>query len=242
MADPLHAAVLAGVPHGFCGKAQGDVGLGGEDLAAVAEHRRAAAEAVLSGGWLVSLKQVHSPDCVIVDDPWDEGHRPEADAMVTSRRGLVLGIVTADCAPVLFADRESGVIGAAHAGWRGAFTGVLEATLAAMESLGASRAAISAAIGPCIAQASYEVDEGFRQRFAEVDPDNDRHFAQGRPGHWQFDLEGYCAARLESAGIRAVERLCRDTCGEADSFFSFRRATLAGEPDYGRQFSLIALS
>lgn len=242
MAEPLRAAVLADVAHGFCGKAQGDVGLGGEDLAAVAANRRAAAEAVLPGGRLVTLMQVHSPDCVVVDEPWDEAERPRADALVTRRAGLVLGIVTADCAPVLFADPEAGVIGAAHAGWKGAFTGVLEATVAAMEGLGASRARIRAAIGPCIAQASYEVDDGFRQRFLDADPENALHFVSGRPGHHHFDLEGYCAARLESAEIRQVEALSRDTCGEAEAFFSFRRATLAGEPDYGRQFSLIALS
>lgn len=241
-ARPLQAKVLATVPHGFCGKAQGDMGLGGEDLATVTANRLAAAEAVLSGGRLVSLKQVHSPDCVVVDKPWDESDRPEADAMVTNQRGLVLGIVTADCAPVLFADAAAGVIGAAHAGWRGAFTGVLEATIVSMEGLGASRSGIRAAIGPCIAQASYEVDEGFHQHLIDQSEDNAAHFAPGKPGHWQFDLEGYCAARLEAAGIGGVECLGRDTCAEADSFFSFRRATLAGEPDYGRQFSLIALS
>lgn len=242
MAEPLKAAILAGVAHGFCGKAQGDVGLGGEDLGAVTQNRRNAVDAALPGGKLVTVRQVHSPDCLVVDEPWDETDRPEADAMVTSRRGLVLGIVTADCAPVLFVDHEAGVAGAAHAGWKGAFLGVLENTIDAMVKLGARREAIVAAVGPCIAQASYEVDDAFRDRFLQAKPENAGHFLAGRPGRWQFDLEGFVASRLESAGIRAVERLGRDTCAEADDFFSFRRATLRGEPDYGRQFSLIGLS
>jgi hypothetical protein len=161
--------------------------------------------------------------------------------MVTDRPGLALGILTADCAPVLLADRDAGVIGAAHAGWKGAFGGVTDSTLAAMERLGARRGRIVAAVGPCIARASYEVDEAFLTRFAAADPDNERFFTPGRAGHHQFDLEAYVANRLAAAGVRTIELLGLDTYGDAARFFSFRRATHRGEPDYGRQISLIAL-
>jgi YfiH family protein len=158
--------------------------------------------------------------------------------MVTDRPGLLLGVVTADCAPVLLADREAGVVGAAHAGWRGAHGGVLESTVAAMERLGARRERIAAAVGPAIAQPSYEVDERFRENFAI---DDERFFVAGREGRWQFDLEGYVVARLRAAGIAAAEPLGLDTYADEDRFFSFRRATHRGEPTYGRQFSLIGL-
>jgi polyphenol oxidase len=157
---------------------------------------------------------------------------------VTDRPGLLLGILTADCAPVLLADRDAGVVAAAHAGWRGAHGGVLENTVAAMERLGASPANIVAAIGPAIAQASYEVDESFRSRFADQDAGL---FGPGRPGHWQFDLEGYCAQRLAAAGVGRIEALGLDTYADEARFFSFRRATHRGEPDYGRQMALIGL-
>ena len=158
--------------------------------------------------------------------------------MVTNKRGLLLGIVTADCAPVLLADRQAGVIGAAHAGWRGAHGGVLENTVAAMERLGAGRRRIAAAIGPAIAQASYEVDAKFRENF---EPRDEALFAPGRVGHWQFDLTGYAAGRLRAAGVGTVEPLGLDTYAAQDRFFSYRRATHRGEPNYGRQFSLIGL-
>ncbi len=251
MVDVIRAAALEGVAHGFLGRRGGvstglvaglNAGLGSQDdPAAVAENRARAANAVLPWATLVGLYQIHSPLCVTVTQPWDDADRPEADAMVTDRRGLLLGILTADCAPVLLADRAAGVIGAAHAGWKGAIAGVTDATIAAMEALGASRAQITAAIGPCIAQASYEVDEGFRARFADAAPGNARFFAAGRPGHWQFDLELYVASRLESAGIGAVQRLGLDTLAAPERFYSYRRASLAGEPDYGRQISLIGL-
>jgi YfiH family protein len=155
---------------------------------------------------------------------------------------MLLAIVTADCAPVLLADREAGVVGAAHAGWKGAIGGVTDATIAAMEALGADRRRIAAAIGPCIARASYEVDASFRDRFLANAAGNACFFDAGAPGHWQFDLEGYVAHRLESAGITAVAMLGEDTYAQADRFFSFRRATHRGEPAYGRQMSLIGLA
>lgn len=210
-----------------------------DDVDSICENRRLAAEAVLPGAALVSVHQVHSPDVVVVEEPWGIDERPHADALVTRRRGILLGIVTADCAPVLLADSAAGVAGAAHAGWRGAHDGVLENTVEAMVSLGADRARIAAAIGPCIAQPSYEVDEGFRARFGE---DDARFFAPGRPGHWQFDLPGYVAKRLQSAGIAAVDTLGHDTYADADRFYSYRRATHRGEANYGRLISLVGLA
>nr|WP_269141520.1 peptidoglycan editing factor PgeF [Sphingomonas sp. IC-56] len=220
-----------------------NVGVGSQDdPAVVEENRRRARDAVLPGGQLVTLYQVHSADAVTVLEPFEERLRPRADALVTNRPGLALGILTADCAPVLFADREAGVVGAAHAGWKGAIGGVTDSTLAAMEALGARRERVVAAVGPCIARASYEVDEGFFRRFAEADPENERFFADGRPEHFQFDLEAYVAHRLAAAGVRTVEMLGLDTYGDADRFFSYRRATHRGEPDYGRQISIIGLT
>ncbi len=211
----------------------------GDDEEAVRANRARAVAAVAPGAALVTPYQVHSPDAVVVDEPWAWENRPKADAVVTDRPGLVLGIVTADCAPVLFADTEAGVVGAAHAGWRGAHGGVLEDTLTAMESLGARRGRIVAAIGPTIAQASYEVDAGFRDRFGDGDG---RFFAPGRAGHWQFDLPAYVASRLRDAGTGRIDNLARDTYAEPDRFYSFRRATHRGEPNYGRQLSVVALA
>ncbi len=249
MPEAIGAAILSGLPHGFLTRRGGvsrgiaaglNVGLGaGDDGAAVAENRRRAAQAVLPGARLVTVYQVHSPDAVIVDEPWNEDARPRADALVTRRRGLVLGIVTADCAPVLLADRAAGVVGAAHAGWKGAHDGVIESTVAAMEALGARRDGIEAAIGPCIAQASYEVGRDFRERF---DLRDRSFFAPGCPDHYQFDLEGFVARRLADAGVGGVERLGLDTYADEERFFSYRRATHRGEGNYGRQFSLIGLA
>ena len=245
----IRARTLEGVAHGFLGRRGGvstgihaglNVGLGSEDDAdAVQANRRLAAEAVLPGGTLVTLYQIHSADAVTVLGPIDG--RPEGDALVTDRPGLALGILTADCAPVLLADRTGGVVGAAHAGWKGAIGGVTDAAIAAMEALGARRDRIAAAIGPCIARASYEVDESFIRRFGEHDPANERFFAPGRPGHYQFDLEAYVAHRLAAAGLTRIELLGLDTYADADRFFSFRRATHRGEPGYGRQVSIIGL-
>jgi YfiH family protein len=249
--EVIRTEALAGIPHGFLGRRGGmssglvaglNVGLGsGDDAIAVAQNRARAAAAVLPGATLVACYQVHSPDCVTVTEAWSDAERPHADALVTSRAGVLLAIVTADCSPVLLADREVGVIGAAHAGWKGAIGGVVENTVAAMLALGARREAIAAAIGPTIAQPSYEVDKAFRDRFVADDSANVRYFARGTPGHWQFDLPGYVAERLASIGVATVETLGLDTYAAPDRFYSFRRATHRGEPAYGRQMSLIGL-
>lgn len=247
------ASVLQGLPHGFLGRRGGvstgevaglNVGRGaGDDPALVAENRRRAVDAVLPGARLVTVYQVHSPDCATVSaEPWSESDRPHADAMVTDRPGLLLGIVTADCAPILLADRGAGVVGAAHAGWKGAIGGVTDRTVAAMEALGASASRIVAAVGPCIARNSYEVDQAFHDRFVCEDAENVAFFDTGAPGHYQFDLQGYVAARLRASGISRVETLALDTYAAPQRFFSFRRATHRQEATYGRQFSLIGLS
>lgn len=241
--DIVHAKLLAGVPHGFFGHsgAARQFGYGGEGAEeAIRADRAAAAQAILRGGVLVAAHQVHSPEVIAVNAAWEDAPqgRPVADALVTATPGLVLGVVTADCAPVLLADREAGVIGAAHAGWRGAHGGVLEATLAAMESLGACRGRIAAVIGPTIAQASYEVDARFRENFAERDA---CFFAKGRAEHWQFDLPAYVRERLVQAGVGGAEDLALDTYALEEKYYSFRRATHRSAPNYGRQLSLIAL-
>ncbi|WP_448502508.1 peptidoglycan editing factor PgeF [Sphingomonas sp.] len=251
--EVVRARALGDVPHGFLGRRGGvskglhaglNVGLGSHDDAeTVAANRALATGAVLPGGRLVTCYQVHSADCITVRAVPDERLRPHADALVTDRPGLALGILTADCAPVLLADADAGVVAAAHAGWKGALGGVTDTTIVAMEALGARRDRIAAAIGPCIARASYEVSEAFRRRFAEADPENDRFFADGaRTGHAQFDLEAYVAHRLAAAGIARIEALGLDTYAAPDRFFSYRRATHAGEGDYGRQISIIGLA
>lgn len=250
--EVIRARALEGVAHGFLGRRGGtstgilaglNVGTGSaDDPALIAENRRRATDAVLPGGRLATVFQVHSPDAVAVIEPFEERLRPHADALVTDRPGLALGILTADCAPVLLADREAGVVGAAHAGWKGAIGGVTDSTIALMETLGARRDRIAAAVGPCIARASYEVDSGFFRRFAEADPANERFFADGKPGHFQFDLEAYVAHRLAAAGIRTVETLGLDTYSDESRFYSFRRATHRGEPDYGRQIAIIGIN
>lgn len=250
--DAIRAPSLGDVPHAFLGRGGGvstgiyaglNVGLGSDDdREAVRENRRRAVEAISPGAALVTLHQVHSADVITATAPIADDARPHADALVTDRPHLLLGILTADCVPVLFADREAGVVGAAHAGWKGAIGGVTDATVAAMEKLGARRDRIAAAIGPCIARASYEVDEGFFRRFVQDDPENERFFADGvRAGHHQFDIEAYVAARIAAAGIGRVEALGLDTYAGEDRFYSFRRSTHRGETDYGRQISLIGL-
>ncbi|HEV2079191.1 MAG TPA: peptidoglycan editing factor PgeF [Allosphingosinicella sp.] len=239
------------MPHGFLGRKGGvsggvcaglNVGLGsGDDRDAIQENRRLAVEAVAPWAKLVTLHQVHSPTAIAVTAPFPEDERPHADALVTDRPGLALGILTADCTPVLFADREAGVVGAAHAGWKGALGGVVAATVEAMEALGAARDNIAAAVGPTIARKSYEVDDAFFRRFAEADAANERFFSGGREGHHQFDLEGYVVSRLAEAGVTRIQALGLDTYSNPDLFYSYRRATHCGEPDYGRQISLIAL-
>lgn len=249
MAEALRSTALAGVAHGFMTRRGGvstgavaglQCGFGADDdEAAVVENRRRAVEAVAPGARLVTPYQVHSSRAVIVKDPWSCDERPEADALVTDRAELVIAIVTADCCPVLLADRTAGVVGAAHAGWRGAHGGVIEATVEAMEEVGARKSDISAALGPTIAQSSYEVDERFRSQFAPADR---RFFACGREGHWQFDLPGYVASRLERCGIGRIDDLGLDTYSDPDRFYSYRRATHRGEATYGRLMSVIALT
>ncbi len=247
------AAEALDAPHGFFTRLGGvstgpfaslNCSLSGRDRPElVRENRARAAEAIgLPPEALLGLTQVHGTAVAQVDAPWTPDARPEADAMVTDRPGLALGIVTADCAPVLFEDLEAGVIGAAHAGWRGAVAGVLEATLDAMERLGARRARIAAVIGPCIAQPSYEVAADLRDAVLAHDPAQARFFAEGRrEDRWQFDLPGYCAARLSAAGAGQVEALGLDTLAEEARFFSHRRRTLAGGGPLGHQLSAIAL-
>lgn len=248
--EVLTHPALAGAAHGFLGRRGGastgvhaglNVSFSEDDPAATAENRRRATEAVLPGAPIVCAYQIHSPDVVTVTEPWADAERPRADALVTDRPGLLLGILTADCAPVLFHDPVAGVAGAAHAGWKGAFTGVTDRTLEAMEARGADRARIAAVVGPCIAQRSYEVDEGFERRFVEQTAENARFFRAGKPGHAWFDLEGYVADRLRAAGVGTVAMLGEDTCAQESRFYSYRRATLRGEPGYGRQISLIGL-
>lgn len=225
MGSPIRSAALEGVAHGFLDAAQSDA----EDFALV-PHRAGP----------VFVKQVHSARVVAVDDPF-VGDPPEADGLVTATPGLMLAIRTADCAPVLLVDSVAGVIGAAHAGWRGAVGGVLEATVAAMVELGATPAGIVAAVGPTIARPSYEVDEGFHARLLHGAGENARFFTPGRTGHWQFDLPAYVVARLCDAGVGQVDDLGLDTYADAARFHSYRRATHRGEPTYGRIFALIAL-
>lgn len=249
--EVLRAAALEQVPHGFLGRRGGvsdgvhaglNVGSGSaDDTVAIAENRARAVAAILPGGALVTVFQVHSADVVTVTAPVAHHQRPRADAVVTDRPGLLLGILTADCAPILLADTAAGVIGAAHAGWKGALAGVTDRTVTAMVALGARADRIAAAIGPCIGRVSYEVDDGFARRFEDHDPANERFFTPGRPGHQQFDLAGYVAARLTTAGIERIELTGLDTYADPQRFFSYRRATHRGEPDYGRQISLIGL-
>ena len=250
--EVIRSPLLGSAPHGFLGRRGGvstgelaglNVGYGSnDDRAAIDENRRRAIAAVLRGAELATVHQVHSAEVVYVEHPWPQGERPRADAMVTERSNLLLGILTADCAPVLFTDPEAGIVGAAHAGWRGALAGVTDSTIAEMERRGASRDRIRAVVGPCIAQPSYEVDEAFRERFLESDPSNNRFFIAGKSGKPHFDLPGYVAERLRSSGIVKTEIVGLDTYTEADRFYSYRRATHLGEADYGRQVSLIGLA
>lgn len=251
MIELLRAASLSDVPHGFAGRRGGvstgvhaglNVGLGSADeRQAVLHNRDLARDALLPGAALVTVRQVHSADVVTVTGPIDEAERPAADAMVTDRPGLILGILTADCVPVLLADRKAGVVGAAHAGWKGAIAGVTDNTLASMEKLGARRDQISAAIGPCIGRTSYEVTSDFARHFEERDAENSRFFSTGREGHCQFDIAAYVAARLAIAGVGRVEMMDEDTYSQPDRFYSYRRSCHRDEASYGRQISMIAV-
>jgi len=221
-----------------------DLGRRGQDTIGpdLAENRRRAVAAVLPGAALATVYQVHSTGVARLLTAPDDGDRPRADAMVTDRPDILLGILTADCAPVLFADIDAGVIGAAHAGWKGALAGITDATIAAMETIGARRGRIAVAIGPCIARRSYEVDDAFLARFADADPANERFFAPARTGHHRFDLEAYVAHRLAAAGVERIEAMGLDTYADEARFYSYRRATHRAEADYGRQISLIGLA
>lgn len=243
-------AALPGIRHGFFTRRGGvsdglyaslNCGPGSADAPEnVAENRRRVAASLGASG-LASLYQVHGREVVVVDAQYDITARPKADGLVSKQRGVALGVLAADCTPVLFADPQAGVIGACHAGWRGALAGVTDATIEAMEQLGARRDHIRAAIGPTIRQQSYEVSDPFRAEFTAADAANADFFGPGkRDGHWQFDLPGYLARRLGKAGI-AFEDLCRDTLSEPENFYSYRRMTLNKEADYGRQVSAIAL-
>jgi polyphenol oxidase len=240
----LHAFFTrqGGVSDGIYASLNGGIG-SSDEPAKVQENRRRMAEALgVKHDALISVHQVHSPDAVIVDGPW-RSERPKADAMVTAMPGLALGITTADCGPVLFADAEARVIGAAHAGWRGAVTGVLESTLTAMERLGAQREKIVAVLGPTISQNAYEVGPDFIRRFTEEAPGHERFFKEAeRPDHAMFDLPGFIGARLEVAGIGAFTNLGLCTYSDEERFFSYRRTTHRKEPDYGRLISAITLT
>ena len=245
-------AGLSGIRHGFFGRAGGvsggdyaslNCGPGSaDDPGAVTENRaRAMAALGLPAEALHTACQVHGTHAIALHARSTQ--RRQGDALVTSVSGTALGILTADCAPVLFADPEARVVGAAHAGWRGAFDGVLAAAVSAMESLGAVRGRIVAAVGPCIGQASYEVGPEFRARFEAEDEGNGRWFTRPCPGDRpRFDLEGYVGARLAALGIAGIALAGADTCAEEEFYFSYRRACLRGEAGYGRALSAIALA
>jgi purine-nucleoside/S-methyl-5'-thioadenosine phosphorylase / adenosine deaminase len=216
----------------------------GDDPHKVSRNREiAAARLGLAADRLVTCHQVHGAATVTVARPWRREANPRADGMATAVPGIALGILAADCAPVLFADPDARVIGAAHGGWRGALAGVMEATVAAMAALGARAERIRAGIGPCIAQPSYEVGPEFAAAFAAGDPESGRFFAAaGHAGRFLFDLPGYIAHRLRRLGLAAVDHAGRDTAAEEELFFSYRRACRCGEADYGRGLAAIALA
>jgi YfiH family protein len=250
-ADTL--AHLSGLRHGFFTRQGGvseglyaslNCGPGSEDNPAhVAENRARAAQAMgASSASLCTLYQVHGAEVVTVTQPWEADARPQADAMVTDRPGIILGILTADCVPVLLVDPKARIIGAAHAGWKGAIAGVTDATVTAMETLGAHRDRLIAAIGPAIGWQSYEVDEAFLRRFLDADFANEQCFRSGAAaGKYLFNVKAYVATRLAGAGVHHVQILGNDTYREENFFFSFRRTTHRGDPDYGRQLSAIML-
>ena len=256
MNAPVTAPALAGaagIRHGFFGRQGGvsrgryaslNCGLGSDDDRDAVRANRARAMEVfgLTPAALATVRQVHSARALVVERPWADDARPEADGLATDRPEIALGILTADCAPVLFADAGARVIGAAHAGWRGAKDGILEATLAAMASLGARPAAVDAAVGPCIRQPSYEVSADFRDLFVADDATTaDLFVAADRPDHACFDLAGYVMQRLARLGLRSLTLTPFDTFADEHRFFSFRRVTLNGGGDYGRQLSAITL-
>ena len=244
---------LDGLRHGFFTREGGvseglysslNCGLGSQDRAehVVENRRRVAAALGLAGDRLVTPYQIHSPSVIAVEAPWARAETPRGDALVTREPAIAIAVTTADCLPVLLSDPEARVVGAAHAGWRGALAGVLARTVEAMTALGARAAAIKAVIGPAIEQQSYEVGPEFPAPFLAQDEANGAFFAPGhREGRFQFDLKGYAARCLEAAGVGAVEVLAADTCAEESRFFSYRRSCLRGEGDYGRGLSVICL-
>ena len=231
-----------GVSSGVYESLNGGVG-SQDDPACVAENRARMAQAMgVAPTHLLVPYQIHSADVLCVRAPWAPDARPRCDGLVTDVPGLALGVTGADCGMILFADAKARVVGACHAGWKGAFTGVLETTLGAMEALGASREEITAVLGPTIGAASYEVGPEFVARFAEADADYARFFAPSpRAAHAMFDLPGFIGLRLQKAGVGRLEDLRLDTYGDPARFFSYRRTTHRGEPDYGRLVSAIAL-
>jgi YfiH family protein len=245
---------LAGIRHAFFtrdgGVSQGvyatlNGGVGSNDAPDKVEENRARMAAALdvAPDRLLTAYQSHSPDVVVAERPWTRADRPRADAIVTRTPRLAIGVSTADCAPLLFAEPQARVIGAAHAGWRGALGGVIEATVAAMETLGAERAGIAVALGPTIRQPNYEVGPEFVTRFLSADAANARFFTPSeRPGHAMFDLAGYIGSRVQRAGLVNFEDLGLDTYAEPARFFSYRRMTIVGEADYGRHINAIALA
>ena len=230
-----------GVSNGIYASLNGGLG-SDDDPAHVAENRKRMADAVgVAPSHFLTLFQIHSPDVVVATEPWNAAERPRADAIVTKVPGLALGASAADCGPILFADASARVIGSAHAGWKGALTGVLESTIAAMEKLGAERGRITAAIGPLIRQQSYEVGAEFVDRFKAADTSNARFFVPSkREGHAMFDLAGFIRARLETASILMIDDVGVDTYSD-ERFFSYRRTTHRKEPDYGRHVHAIVL-
>ncbi len=252
MMDIARSPLLENLPHGFFGRTGGvstglyqslNIGLGSkDDHQAVQKNRQRAAEAIIPGAHLTTVHQIHSAAAVYAWGYWADDVRPECDALVTDRPGVVIGVLTADCGPVLLADRQAGVVAATHAGWGGALKGIIATTVALMQEYGAKPENIAAAIGPCIARKSYEVAEDLLDRFRADGESHERFFSAGqRPGKYQFDLEGFIAMRLAEAGVTQVHALGADTYSQPDRYFSYRRTTHAGEADYGRQVSAIAL-
>lgn len=254
MLQAKNLAALPGIRHAFFTREGGvsegiyeslNAGVGSDDdPAKVVENRARMAKAVgVAPERFLTAYQIHSPTVVVAETPWTSETRPKADAIVTRVPDLAIGVSTADCGPVLFADAKAGVIGAAHAGWRGAFDGVLENTVAAMATLGADPARIVAVLGPCIAQASYEVGPEFMARFTDRDPAYALYFTEPKAnGHVHFDLPAFVGDRLRSAGVGTVIVEGSDTCTADTQFFSYRRSVLRSERDYGRQLSAIVLS
>lgn len=256
MTQPVHAHTLAqlpGIRHAFFTRAGGvsggiyaslNAGVGSsDDPGNVAENRARMATAMgVPPEHLLTCYQIHSSDVVVAAEPWSADGRPRADAIVTTVPGLAIGVSTADCGPVLFADPQARIIGAAHAGWRGALAGVTDQTIAAMEKFGAARKRIVAALGPMIRQDNYETGADLRDRFVAADQANQRFFRPAaREGHFIFDLAGYVAARLAAAGVGTIEDVDACTYTDAEKFFSYRRMTHRGEADYGRHVSAIVL-